>query len=251
MNAPAIIPTDTLPALIDKATAALEGARNSAEVLEARNMARVAYDAAKSAGRIARAKGAHDDMIGVVYRMQADATLIEARAKMRLADEYDAAQERGEVKSNGGDRTVDVPNSADLGLRRDEIHEARKLRDAERDNPGLIAQALENMIQPAPTEQDPHPVPQEPTRAALRRSVLAAVDDANRRPQREKNPIHKKDAATDRVFKFSGLCRSLAEFDDVEQIAAWSRIPQTAERLPIEVREAMTILSRFMEAQDA
>src|SRR5690606_37396050 len=87
----------SLPALLERASNALASARTSGEVLEARDLAAVAYDAAKSAGRIARAKKAHDDVIGAVYRAQADAALIEARAKIRLADEYDAAQERGEV----------------------------------------------------------------------------------------------------------------------------------------------------------
>ncbi len=119
------------PKLIDKATEALDSARSSAEVLEARNLARVAYDAAKSAGRMAKAKKAHDSLVSEVHRAQAHALAIRARAEMRLAEEYDAAQEWGEVKSNGGDRTVDLPNSADIGLRRDEIHDARKLRDAE------------------------------------------------------------------------------------------------------------------------
>lgn len=31
--------------------------------------------------------------------------MIEARAKMRIADEYDAAQDRGEIQKPGGDRT--------------------------------------------------------------------------------------------------------------------------------------------------
>lgn len=93
---------DALPALIDRASAALNSARTSAEVLEARDMARIAYDAAQSVNRIARAKDAHDEVIGAVYRAQADAALIEARAKMRLADEYDAAQDRGEVAGHGG-----------------------------------------------------------------------------------------------------------------------------------------------------
>ena len=57
MNAPALLPSETLPILIDRATAALDSARSSAEVLEARDLARVAYDAAKSAGRMARAGG--------------------------------------------------------------------------------------------------------------------------------------------------------------------------------------------------
>jgi hypothetical protein len=38
-----------------------------------------------------------DVLIAAVYRAQADALVIEAQAKRRLADEYDAAQARGEV----------------------------------------------------------------------------------------------------------------------------------------------------------
>ncbi len=245
MNAPIHISAETLPTLIDRATSALDSARSSAEVLEARDFARVAYDAAKTAGRMAKAKQAHEEIIGAVYKAQADALLIEARAKSRLADEYDAAQERGEVHKHGGDKSNaaehNVATAADLGLRRDEIHEARQIRDAEKASPGLAERALNQMLEAG----------QEPTKAALRKSVIAAVEDAAVRPKKEKNPLHRKDAMTDRVFKFSGLCRSLAEFADVEEIAAWDRIPQTANRLPVEVREAMHILSLFMEAQDA
>ena len=52
------------------------------------------------------------------------------RAKRRLADEHDAAQERGEVQRPGGDRVSNVPdrNNAptitDLGLTRKQVHEA-------------------------------------------------------------------------------------------------------------------------------
>lgn len=58
------------------------------------------------------------------------------QAKRRLADEYDAAQERGEVAANG-QRGKAVPDGnslatvSDLGLTRKAIHEARQLRDAE------------------------------------------------------------------------------------------------------------------------
>jgi hypothetical protein len=93
-------------------------------------------DSAKRAARLARAKQAHHDLIGAVYRAQADALDIEAQAKRRLADEYDAAQERGEVAGHGqrGPARKDVPegnvfsgapSAADLGLSRKEIHEAR------------------------------------------------------------------------------------------------------------------------------
>ena len=169
MNIPALIPTDTLPTLIDRATSALENARTSAEVLEARDLARVAYDAAKSSARMHRAKQAHDSLIADVHRAQANALAIRARAEMRLAEEYDAAQDRGEVAGHGGGRNFNVAGSnvettaADLGLRRDEIHEARKLRDAERDDPGLVARTIDGMIERG----------EEPTSAALRREVTS------------------------------------------------------------------------------
>lgn len=166
MNAPTLIPTDTLPVLIDRATAALDSARSSAEVLEARDMARVAYDAAKSANRMAKAKQAHDSLIADVHRAQANALAIRARAEMRLAEEYDAAQDRGDVHRHGGDKSNvasdNVATAADLGLRRDEIHEARRLRDAEQSDPGIIRRTLDGMIERG----------EEPTRAALKREVI-------------------------------------------------------------------------------
>jgi hypothetical protein len=139
----------TLPALIDKATASLASARTSAEVLEARDNARVAYDAAKSAGRMARAKSAHDDVISAVYRAQADALLIEARAKVRLADEYDAAQGRGEVRLPNNEKTTsgtEAVSAGSIGLTHKQVHEARQIRDAEKAEPGLAERALRAMI---------------------------------------------------------------------------------------------------------
>ncbi|MDA9465335.1 hypothetical protein [Bradyrhizobium sp. CCBAU 53415] len=70
----------------------------------------------------------------------ADALEIEAGAKRRLADEYDAAQERGEVQRRGGDETskAEVPKVSDIGLTHKDIHEARLIRDAEREEPGIV-----------------------------------------------------------------------------------------------------------------
>ena len=61
---------------------------------------------------------------------------IEAGAKRRFADEYDAAQVRGEVvgRQGGGDTTVLARNAAtaaDVGLSRKAVHEARIIRDAQ------------------------------------------------------------------------------------------------------------------------
>ena len=88
---------NALPALVQKAARNLANAATSAEVLEAKELASVAYDAAKKASRMAKAKKAHDELIQAAHQAQADALLIESAAKRRLADEYDAAQERGEV----------------------------------------------------------------------------------------------------------------------------------------------------------
>lgn len=162
MNAlTAMGPSETLPTLINRAVAALESARTSAEVLEARDMARMAYDAAKSAGRIAKAKQAHDTIIADVHRAQANATFIRARAEMRLAEEYDAAQDRGEISKQGAHVSDGNMRAAEV-LPRKDLHEARQFRDAERAEPGLIGRALDAMIERG----------EEPTRAALKREVI-------------------------------------------------------------------------------
>lgn len=104
-----------------------------------------AADTSKRAARLARAKGAHDDVVAAAHRAQADALEIEALAKRRLADEYDAAQERGEVGQRTGRPKVVTdgndfvpPAAADLGLTRKQIHEARQIRDAEEADPGVV-----------------------------------------------------------------------------------------------------------------
>jgi len=88
-----------------------------------------------------------------------------------------------------------------------------------------------------------------------RESIFEAVDQEQRRStiggESRKNNNRQSDEGTDRVNKFAGLCRSLAEFsDDVEKIASWDRISFTAENLPNHVRVALGILNRFMEAKD-
>lgn len=156
----------SLPALLDRAASALVDAKSSAEVLEARDLARVAYDAAKSAGRLARAKEAHDTVLAQVYRAQADALIIEARAKMRLAEEYDAAQDRGEVRRPNNEKTnssVEAVSAADIGLTHKEIHEARQIRDAEVADPGVTERVVEEIVARG----------EEPTKAKVHREVIA------------------------------------------------------------------------------
>lgn len=160
---------EALPALIDRAAQALAGARSSAEVLEAREAATFAYDMAKRSARLAKAKSAHDSLVAAAHRAQADALLIESRAKMRLADEYDDAQERGDVRRHG-ERGKDIPDEnvfskptvTEAGISSKEIFESRQLRDAERERPGVIGETLEQIVESG----------DEPNRAALNRVIV-------------------------------------------------------------------------------
>lgn len=159
-----IVSPTALPSLIDRAASALINARSAAEVLEAREMASVAYDAAKRAARIGKAKQAADDLIAAAYRVQADALEIEAGAKRRLADEYDAAQERGEVVGKlRSAKELSKPTAADVGLSRKDIHEARIIRDAEQEEPGIVRRVLDEAIAAG----------EEPTRAKVSKAVKA------------------------------------------------------------------------------
>lgn len=102
----------------------------------------------------------------------ADALAIESAAKRRLADEYDAAQERGEVGQSGARTDLVpkgnevVPPAADLGLTRREIHEARQIRDAEAAEPGLVGRTTAALLERG----------EEPTRAAVKRAAKAALE---------------------------------------------------------------------------
>jgi hypothetical protein len=161
-----------ISAILDRAVGALQNARSAAEVLEAAEIAGAAYDAAKRAARIGKAKNAHDTLIAAAYRVQADALEIEAQAKRRLADEYDAAQQRGEVGRQGArndlvqDGDEVVPTASDVGLDRRVIQDARLFRNAEKIAPGFVARTSEHSIAAG----------EEPTRAKLKRAALEIVN---------------------------------------------------------------------------
>lgn len=174
----------TLPRLISQAAQALAGATTAAEVLEARDKATLAYDTAKRAARIQKAKRAHDDIVAATHRAQADALLIESEAKRRLADEYDAAQERGEVAGHGGARNFKIPaenienlaTAAEIGVDRKDIHDSRQVRDAIAANPAVVREALDDILARG----------DEPTRAALKRAIQPAVQAIRAEAQAEK-----------------------------------------------------------------
>jgi hypothetical protein len=185
-----IEPTETvlaLTTLVDRARGILDSARGAAAILDARDMASVAYDASKTAARLGKAKRAHDDLISAIYRTQADALEIESLAKRRLADEYDAAQERGEIRENG-ERSFSSPEklSGPGILPPKELHEARLIRDAEKVDPGIVRRTVDAAIAAG----------EEPSKAKVRRAVLETVHSQS--PARPA-PVRGRDAICERV----------------------------------------------------
>lgn len=115
---------------------------------------------------MAKAKQAHDRLIADVHRAQANALAIRARAEMRLAEEYDAAQDRGEVtgpsdRHSNSRQEANKATAADLGLSHKDIHSFRKRRDRETADPGATQRALDAILDRG----------EEPTSAALDREM--------------------------------------------------------------------------------
>ena len=237
---PILDPVRDLPGLIDRAASMLAGAKTAAEVLEAREVAGLAYDVAKRAARLSRAKAAHDDLIAAVHRAQADALEIEAAAKRRLADEYDGAQARGDVGQQGARRDLVraanevVASAADLGLNRREIHEARQLRDAETSDPGIVRRTLDDRLENG----------EEPTRTALRKMV---TDAAMRglRPQRSpsrRNPLYVPPTPAQAAWQHvTGTCRAFAEWASDDNLTLAQAGMREAQNVPFHDLDAKAI----------
>lgn len=198
--------TTALRPLIDRAAMTLANAASAADVLDARDQASLAYDAAKAAARFEKAKGAHDEIMASIYRSQAEAAEIEFMAKRKLADEFDAAQARGEVAGVGGkrgnqyasvdDENVAVPTSADLGLTRPQIHEARQIRDAIEAQPDLLRSVLDDMLQNG----------EEPTKAKLRKAIAPVVTTL-----RADATAAKKERRKEREITLAGKIKALPD----------------------------------------
>ncbi|MCB1424105.1 MAG: SAM-dependent methyltransferase [Nitratireductor sp.] len=143
MNAPVPAKPDAsdLPAVIERARKLLD----DGDLIAAKTLAALAYEEGSRATRLAERIGASEKLVTKARQLQGDALLIETRAKIGLADHVDWAQSEGVVAKRGRPKNVDkedILTVEDLGLTRDELMFARKLRDAERKQPGIAAQAI-------------------------------------------------------------------------------------------------------------
>jgi hypothetical protein len=163
--------TSNLPQLFEKATADLAEAKTVAEILAVRDAASLIYGTAKQASNLAAAREAANDARAKYNKLMGEALILDAGAMCRIANEYDAAQKRGEVQTAGGNRgnqfgNVSNANNAkptvtDIGLNRQLIFEARAYRDAEAKEPGFVRKMVEKALAAG----------EEPTRAMVKREI--------------------------------------------------------------------------------
>lgn len=84
-----------------------------------------------------------------------------------------------------------------------------------------------------------------PDKAALRRSVLAAVEARPRAPS-NKNPHRTFDAVRDAIIVFTGRCRDLARTDGVSDLLAWDDHDWTVQEMGAQARAARDFLNDFI-----
>ena len=132
--------SENLPALVTRAGQRLLDARNSAEVLEAKRLAESALHYAK--------------LTKAANETHADCLRIITRAEIRMADEIDAGQARGEVPIQGQHAThVQGADMTELGISRQRVAEWRETRDAGSE---IVEEAIQSALNEgrAPTKSD-------------------------------------------------------------------------------------------------
>lgn len=233
----------SLPYLIEDAKRVLDQAKSSAEILEATDKASIAYTTAKEMGRIGKARKAHDEVLDAARRLQGDALKLETRAKIRLAEEYDAAQERGEVmgraRSCVGDDNAPA-TATDLGIRRDQIHEARRFRDFERENPNGIEAIVDELVEWG----------QEPTKSAIKKEMYKKFDDYRVRQDQEVVKLTIDDVVTPIFSVVSTWYRDFEGNVTSDQLAeeAWKKLSRNPDlRSPEQMAEELVRLKQFQQ----
>jgi hypothetical protein len=153
-----------LAATVDRARALLDEGDYQAALM----LSSGAYDNAKAGAAFANRVKAGEQLIGKARRMQADALLIESRAKIALANQVDEAQSAGMIAGKGRPKNIPDENIytlEDAGLTAKQLHEARQLRDAEENEPGIVQRAIEARVEAG----------MEPSRRALKQAAGHAV----------------------------------------------------------------------------
>ncbi|MFN3833750.1 MAG: hypothetical protein ACK4SQ_16110 [Allorhizobium sp.] len=160
----ALLESSELVATIKRAQALLDDGDAHAALM----LASGAYDQAKAAGGYAERVKASRTLVDKARRLQADALKIEALSYCAMADAVDEAQDKGEIIRTGRPKSVSGENTFtldDVGIDRQHLHHARKLRNAERADPGFVEAIIEIRLSEG----------LEPSRASLKKAAGHAV----------------------------------------------------------------------------
>lgn len=160
----AVIESSELVATIKRAQTMLDDGDAHAALM----LASGAYDQAKAAGGYAERVKASRTLVDKARRLQADALKIEALSYCAMADAVDEAQDKGEILRTGRPKSVSDENTFTLdevGIDRQHLHHARKLRNAEKSNPGFVETIIETRLSEG----------LEPSRASLKKAAGHAI----------------------------------------------------------------------------
>lgn len=149
-----------LVASVERARALFEAGDVQAALL----LSSGAYEQAKAAGGYAQKVKASRELVDKARRMQGEALKIESICYVAMADAVDAAQAKGELSRGGRPKTVSGENGftlEEVGIDRQRLHQARKLRNAERATPGFIDRVVEARLEEG----------LEPSRASLKQAA--------------------------------------------------------------------------------
>ncbi len=132
------------------------------DVMAARRLAAMVYKEAKLGGEFS-AKAHLRESLEACHRIQAGAMTIKVKTSLILAEEWERAGAEGKTLK-GRPKSVPDENAftaAEAGLTRKELHEAKKLLDAERKQPGIAERAIAARLAQG----------LEPTQASLRHAI--------------------------------------------------------------------------------
>lgn len=204
-----------ISAPIRRALDHIQNARTAAEIVEASIEVDKAIYAAKKMARTLQPRfAAAQHVLDEIHAAMAELLASQAAAKARLADEYDAAQKRGEVASQGKPSKAEgLATTADIGLTYKAVHEARQIRDALEVDPDIIKRTLDAKVEDG----------EAPTKSDIQRAVIEAAALGGNFPGSKKRsggnpsfvPPSKAGAAWTHLY---GACRALVEWSTDENL---------------------------------
>ena len=130
----------------------------SGDVVLAKSIADLVYSSIQPLTKAAE-KLDMREAIEACYRIQADALEVVTYSEIRVADEWDKAKGEGKTLRGRPKKSVineDAFKIGNIGWSRDQLLKARKVRDAEKDNPGFVRRIIQDQVRLgfAPTKAD-------------------------------------------------------------------------------------------------